>query len=108
MHSQSHAVARVLPPEHHAARGGERHEAGCAEFHGLFDQPVHLVAARNALGEREPVRRFDFDIANSRILPCDRAAFDGGEFGASYSPPSTVEKHLMESPHPQAHGTGTC
>ena len=70
---------------HDAARRGERHETGGAQFDGLFDQPVHLVAAGDALRERQMIWRLYLDIAEFADLDARRAAFYFDEFGAVFA-----------------------
>jgi hypothetical protein len=52
------AAAGTLPRKAHDAAGrDERSDACHAEFDGFFDEPIHFVAARDALRERDPIRR---------------------------------------------------
>ena len=48
----------VARQAYHRAAGLQRLDTGHAQFHGLFDQPVHLVAAGQALRQRDRERGF--------------------------------------------------
>src|SRR5262245_1356184 len=57
-----HGLARI--ELHHAALGDERDERGDAELGRLLHDPVHALAPRDALCERDAQRRFTLDLAS--------------------------------------------
>src|SRR3546814_6339495 len=63
------ALAGTLAGELHlAAVRADRDEAGHAQLGRLLQDPVHLLAARDALDQHDAQRRFDVDRAHAGNL----------------------------------------
>ena len=93
-----HALGGALAGEsHHAAFGLQRRNGIDAQFDGLFDEPIHLVAAGNALRKRDGVARFGVRLRGVGKAGGGIALVDGVEPRAEFVAGAIEEADVIAS-----------
>ena len=94
-------VSTLAGQAQHAAAGVQRLQAGCAQFSGFFDQPVHAFVGRHA--QRQLYGTAGFAFIGSVYAQChlDVAAAHAGDGGVPLAALAVEQRDLMARLQPQ-------